>query len=88
MCEYRNFSKLFKIIQEEKSNDICIADEVEYVVDRLITYKREWYRSIKGNYLNECVSSDTGEFFSYMQIFPTTDNKIQSNNQIVTIYYI
>ena len=40
MCEYRNFSKLFKIIQEEKSNDICIADEVEYV-DRLTTYKRE-----------------------------------------------
>ena len=38
MCEYRNFSKLFKIIQKEKSNDICIADEVEYV-DRLITYK-------------------------------------------------
>ena len=33
--------KLFKKIQEEKSNDICIADEVEYVVDRLITYKRE-----------------------------------------------
>ena len=27
------------MIQEEKSNDICIADEVEYVVDRLITYK-------------------------------------------------
>ena len=41
MCEYRNFSKLFKIIQEEKSNDICLADEVEYVVDRLITYKWE-----------------------------------------------
>ena len=77
MCEYRNFSKLFKIIQEEKSNDICIADEVEYIVDRLITYKREcWYRSIKGNSLNECVASDTGEFFSYMQIIPTTDNKL------------
>ena len=36
MCEYIAISKLFKIIQEEKSNDICITDEVEYVVDRLI----------------------------------------------------
>ena len=35
-----------------------------------------WYRYIKGNSLNECVSSDTGEFFSYMQIIPTTDNKL------------
>ena len=40
MCEYIAISvNYFKEIQEEKSNDICIADEVEYVVDRLITYK-------------------------------------------------
>ena len=41
MCEYIAISKLFKEIQEEKSNDICLANEVEYVVDRLITYKWE-----------------------------------------------
>ena len=33
------FLNYFKEIQEEKSNDICLANEVEYVVDRLITYK-------------------------------------------------
>jgi hypothetical protein len=37
-----------------------------------------WYRSIKENWLNECVASDIGEFFSFMQNFPTTDNKIQT----------
>ena len=33
------FLNYFKEIQEEKSNDICLANEVENVVDRLITYK-------------------------------------------------
>ena len=50
MCEYIAISlNYFKDIQEEKSNDICLANEVEYVVDRLITYKWNVYRYIKGN---------------------------------------
>ena len=29
----------FKEIQEEKPNDICTVNEVEYIIDRLIAYK-------------------------------------------------
>ncbi len=55
MCEYHNFSKLLKIILEEKSNDFCIADEVDTSLTILITYKRKCGIEIsKRNYLNEC----------------------------------
>ena len=42
----------FEILEEKSNDDICIADEVEFVVDRLICnlhIKEIVYSYIKGN---------------------------------------
>jgi len=50
MCEYIAGLFILKIVQEEKLNDICLTNEVEYVdwpfdlhISRIV------YRYIKGN---------------------------------------